>query len=55
MKRLVRESFRINRGVLPSIDVVVLVRDGAVRLDNSTLLSELDSHWARLIKRFKVA
>ena len=52
IKRLIRESFRQRRGDLPSIDIVVLLRDGAVHQDNVALRSELDSHWARLIKRF---
>jgi ribonuclease P protein component len=45
IKRLIRESFRLHRELLGSIDLVVLVRPGISALSNQQLLSALDTHW----------
>ena len=51
LKRVIRESFRVNQPELPAIDIVVLLRDGAVGRSNRELLTELDRHWRRLSDR----
>ena len=51
IKRVVRESFRLNRAGLPALDVVVQARHGARRQQNPELRASLDWHWQELIKR----
>lgn len=53
VKRAVRESFRLNRGLLPAADIVVQARGGARQRDKADLRSSLDWHWQELIKRCK--
>lgn len=48
IKRLVRESFRIHRDGLPSVDVVVMARSDAVRATNRELHASLEQHWRRI-------
>ena len=51
IKRAVRESFRLNRQLLPAADIVVQARQAARLLDNAELRVSLDRHWQELIKR----
>lgn len=55
IKRVVRERFRLNRGQLPAVDIVVQARAAAARHDNSALRSSLDWHWQEVIKRCKAS
>jgi ribonuclease P protein component len=48
IKRLVRESFRLSRSRLPSVDLVVLGRSGLTRRSNREILRSLDRHWDRI-------
>ncbi|MEM0953766.1 MAG: ribonuclease P protein component [Pseudomonadota bacterium] len=49
-KRIVRETFRQLDSRQESMDVVVLARQGADRLDNTTLSSILRQQWRKLIE-----
>jgi ribonuclease P protein component len=51
LKRLVRESFRTERAVLPGVDLVVMCRRDAVAADNPRLAASLARHWARIRKQ----
>jgi len=51
LKRLVRESFRIERADLPDVDLVVMCRRDAVAADNARLAASLARHWARIRKQ----
>jgi ribonuclease P protein component len=51
IKRLVRESFRLNQQTLPSIDVVVSARDAARRADARELRASLAKFWKTLAAR----
>ena len=51
LKRLVRESFRLERLGLPGLDLVVLCRREAVTADNPQLRASLAKHWARIRKQ----
>ena len=51
LKRLVRESFRIERADLPDVDLVVMCRRDAVAADNPRLAASLARHWARIRKQ----
>ncbi len=45
IKRIVRESFRLNAEGLRHVDFVVQVRSQAVHADNATLFSALTALW----------
>ena len=47
LKRLVRESFRLNRADLKGLDVVVLNQAAAARASNKALFDSLRKHWQR--------
>ncbi|WP_086109901.1 ribonuclease P protein component [Xenorhabdus vietnamensis] len=47
IKRLARESFRLNQHKLPSMDFVILVRKGIAELDNRQLTEALGKLWRR--------
>ena len=51
IKRLIRESFRLNQHELAGIDVVVMARTAAIKADHETLFRSLQHHWAGLVKR----
>jgi ribonuclease P protein component len=51
LKRLVRESFRIERADLPDVDLVVMCRRDAIAADNPRLAASLARHWARIRKQ----
>ncbi|RDB44642.1 ribonuclease P protein component [Halomonas sp. DQ26W] len=48
LKRLTRESIRLQQHQLPAVDIVVLARRGANELDNATLHRQLNGMWRRL-------
>ena len=48
IKRVIRESFRRNRGELGGIDYVVLNRKGTGSLSNRVLFDSLSRHWKKL-------
>lgn len=51
IKRLVRESFRLNRHKLPHIDMVVLVRSGIDELENKQINKQLEKLWRKIDRR----
>lgn len=53
VKRLIRESFRLSKATLPSVDIVVLARKGMGELDNKELQQLLNNSWLRLKKYAK--
>lgn len=50
LKRLVRESIRLQQQRLPAVDIVILSRRGVHELDNDTLHRQLHGMWRRLEK-----
>ncbi|MEY3218826.1 MAG: ribonuclease protein component [Pseudomonadota bacterium] len=52
LKRLIRESFRLNCHIFQGVDFVVMARQEAVLADNLTLRQSLDHRWQHLLKRF---
>jgi len=50
IKRLIRESFRLQQHELPDLDIVVLARPGLGTLDNPALQQLLRDSWKRLKK-----
>ena len=53
IKRLVRESFRLNQHDLPAIDMVVMVKSGIEKLDNKEINQQLTKIWRKIIQRHK--
>lgn len=51
IKRLLRESYRIKRGSLPNLDIIVLVKKGADLLSNQECTKELDYLWRKLARK----
>ncbi|KAA8998453.1 ribonuclease P protein component [Affinibrenneria salicis] len=47
IKRLARESFRLNQHTLPAMDFIVLVKKGVTELDNRALTETLEKLWRR--------
>lgn len=53
IKRLIRESFRLNQHNLPHIDMVVMVKSGTDKLENQDISKQLDKIWRKINQRFK--
>ena len=51
IKRLTRESFRLNQYSLPPVDVTVSARDAARQANASDLRASLDKHWKAITQR----
>lgn len=51
LKRLIRESFRHKQQQLPDIDIVVMAKSGAEKLENEALFKHLEKLWRKIIQR----
>lgn len=51
IKRLVRESFRLNMHRMPAIDLVVMAKPVTKSAENQQILQSLQQHWTRLNKQ----
>jgi ribonuclease P protein component len=51
IKRLTRESFRLNQHSLPSVDVAVSAREGARSASLRDLRESLAQHWKSITQR----
>lgn len=51
IKRIARESFRLNQDRLGSLDVVVLAKAGVERLSAKDLRTVLERHWTNVVAR----
>ena len=51
VKRQLRESFRHNQSLLPTLDIVILTRSGSSALSNEQLRQKIEKHWADLIRK----
>lgn len=51
MKRLIRESFRLNQHKLPNIDIVVVVKAGLDKQSNEEIFKVLEKLWKKLTSR----
>ena len=45
LKRVIRESFRLNKEKIGDLDIVVLNRSAAATTDNKALFDSLGKHW----------
>jgi ribonuclease P protein component len=48
LKRLVRESFRLNQSELTGVDIVVICRRDALFASRTVLSQSLATHWRRI-------
>jgi len=53
IKRIIRESFRLNQHNLPPIDMVVMVKSGIDKLDNQEINQQLSKIWRKINQRHK--
>lgn len=51
VRRIIRESFRLNQHNLPNIDMVILARKDLDKLDNVALFQMMNRNWSRLRKK----
>ena len=51
IKRIIRESFRLNQANLPAADFVIMAKPVTKSVINADLFESLDNHWSRLIKK----
>ena len=52
IKRLARESFRLNQHGLPAVDVMVSARDAARLAPTKELRASLEKHWKQITRRW---
>lgn len=52
VKRVIRDSFRLNQHNLPGIDIVVLVRGGVLTMENAELKKLIEKLWRKLCRRY---
>lgn len=53
IKRLMRDSFRLQQHYLPSVDIVVMVRNGIDTLENNDIDRQITKLWRKINQRFK--
>jgi len=53
IKRQIRESFRLNQHDLPNIDMVVMVKSGTDKLENTEIRKQLEKIWRKINQRHK--
>ena len=51
IKRIIRESFRLNQANLPAADFVIMAKPLTKSVINADLFESLNNHWSRLIKK----
>ena len=51
LKRIIRESFRLQRHSFPNIDIVVVGKSGLDKLSNQELFFLLSKLWKKLVSR----
>lgn len=51
IKRIFRESFRLNQHKLPDVDIIVMCKPSAISLDNATMREQIDTQWSFMRKK----
>lgn len=52
IKRMFRESFRLNQHNLPSVDIIAMCKPSAILLDNQEMRKQIDTQWHFMRKKF---
>ena len=55
IKRIVRESFRLNSANLPGVDIIVMCRPFILDLDNSGVFQHIEKQWYFIRKKMDSA
>lgn len=53
IKRVIRESFRLNQSKLKGLDIVVMSRGTTDVADKAALHTSLEKHWDKIIEAFE--
>lgn len=51
VKRVIRDSFRLNQHNLPPIDIVIMVKSGIDQQPNAELFKQLEKLWRKIAQR----
>jgi ribonuclease P protein component len=51
IKRIIRESFRLQRHQLPNVDIIVIAKQGIGQMDNQALAIQLEKLWRKISNR----
>lgn len=54
IKRLFRESFRLNQHTLPNVDIIAMCKPSAILLDNKEMRNQIESQWRFMRKKFLI-
>ena len=52
IKRLFRESFRLNQHMLPNVDIVAMCKPSILSLDNAEMRRQIEAQWRYMRKKF---
>lgn len=52
IKRVIRDSFRLNQHDIPHLDIVVLVRNGVIEMENAEINKLIEKLWRKLSRRY---
>ncbi len=52
IKRLFRESFRLNQHTLPNVDIVAMCKPSILSLDNAEIQRQIETQWRFMCKKF---
>jgi len=52
IKRIFRESFRINQHKLPCVDIIAMSKPSALKLDKLEMRKQIDRQWHFIRKKF---
>ncbi len=55
IKRIFRESFRLNQHKLPSVDIIAMCKPSAKSLDSVEIRKQIDVQWHFMRKKFKAS
>ena len=55
IKRIFRESFRVNQHKLPSVDIIAMCKPSAKNLDSQKMREQIDKQWNFMQKKFNSA
>ncbi|MGL4899542.1 MAG: ribonuclease P protein component, partial [Shewanella sp.] len=52
IKRIIRDSFRLQQHNIPHLDIVVLVRNGVMEMENAEINQLIEKLWRKLSRRY---
>jgi ribonuclease P protein component len=51
IKRIIRESFRLQRHQLPNVDIIIIAKHGIGQMDKQALAAQLEKLWRKITHR----